>query len=197
MRKGEATREAIVGRALSEAVCVGLDGLTLGGLAESLSLSKSGLFAHFRSKEALQLAVLDEAVARFQKAVIVPALKTKEGHERLETLFDKFLAWMRGQEELGGCPFVVFTQEFASRPGLLRDRIVAIQKEWQGFIASCVSGAISSRALKADTDPAQFAFEFLGVALAYQRASKLMGDRTALKRAHQAFQAMIENASAV
>jgi AcrR family transcriptional regulator len=196
MRKGEATREAIVGRALSDAVCVGLDGLTLGGLAESLSLSKSGLFAHFRSKEALQLAVIDEAVARFQKAVTIPALKTKEGRERLEVLFDKFLAWMRGQEDLGGCPFVVFTQEFASRPGLLRDRVVGIQKEWQGFIAACVSEAMKARELKADTDTAQFAFEFLGVGLAYQRASKLMGDRTALKRAHAAFQAMLERASA-
>jgi AcrR family transcriptional regulator len=196
MRKGEATREAIVGRALSDAVSVGLDGLTLGGLAESLSLSKSGLFAHFRSKEALQLAVLDEAVARFQKAVIIPALKTKPGRERLEALFDMFLAWMRGQEELGGCPFVVFTQEFASRPGPLRDRVVGIQKEWQSFIATCAGEAIKARELKANTDTAQLAFEFLGAGLAYQRASKLMADRSALKRAHAAFQAILERASA-
>ena len=196
MRKGEATREAIVGRALSDAVSVGLDGLTLGALAESLSLSKSGLFAHFRSKEALQLAVLDEAVSRFQKAVVRPALKAKEGRERLETLFDKFLAWMRGQDDLGGCPFVVFSQEFASRPGPLRDRVVGIQKEWQGFIATCASQAIKTGALKVDTDPLQFAFEFLGAGLAYQRASKLMGDRSALKRAHATFQTMLDRAAA-
>jgi AcrR family transcriptional regulator len=196
MRKGEATREAIVGRALSDAVSLGLDGLTLGALAESLSLSKSGLFAHFRSKEALQLAVLDEAVARFQKAVVTPALKAKVGRERLEVLFDKFLAWMRGHEELGGCPFVVFTQEFAGRPGPLRDRVVGIQKEWQAFIATCVGQAVKAHALKADTDPAQFAFEFMGAGLAYQRASKLMGDRSALKRAHATFEAMLDRATA-
>ncbi len=195
MRKGEATRDAIVGRALSEAVCVGLDGLTLGGLADSLSLSKSGLFAHFRSKEALQLAVIDEAVARFRKAVVAPSLKAKAGRERLDVLFDKFLAWMRGMEDLGGCPFVVFTQEFAGRPGPLRDKVVAIQKEWQGFIGNCVSDAVKARAFKADTDPAQFVFEFLGAGLAYQRASKLMGDRSALKRAHAVFQAMLDRAA--
>lgn len=195
MRKGEATRDAIVGKALSEAICVGLDGLTLGGLAESLSLSKSGLFAHFRSKEALQLAVMDEAVARFGKAVIGPAMKTKPGRARLEVLFEKFLSWMRGQDDLGGCPFVVFSQEFAGRPGPLRDRIVGIQKEWQSIIAQCAGEAMKLGELSEDTDVAQFGFEFLGIGLAYQRATKLMADRSALKRAQAAFEALLARAS--
>ena len=100
MRKGAATREAIVGRALEQAVSVGLEGLSLGPLADSLELSKSGLFAHFKSKEALQLAVLEEAIARFRTRVVEPSLAEPRGRRRMEALVRRWFDWMGIQRQL-------------------------------------------------------------------------------------------------
>jgi AcrR family transcriptional regulator len=196
MRKGDATRESIVDEALAQAVHVGLKGLSLGALAESLALSKSGLFAHFKSKEALQLAVLDEAVKRFMAHVAMPVMKIPEGRARLEALFKLSLRWMKGEADLDGCPFMVIAYGLGPKESPLRDKLVASQEEWQAFIASTVSGAIKVRDFKSEVEPAQFAFEFIGLCLAYQRALKLGLDRSALSRANRAFEGMVERASA-
>ena len=123
MAKGSATRDAIIGEALSQAVRIGLEGITVGGLASSMNLSKSGLFAHFKSKEALQLAVVEEAIARFGRSVVEPALKTNSPGARLDRLFLGYLDWIRGNKQADGCLFITAIQEFDDQPGAIRDRL--------------------------------------------------------------------------
>lgn len=196
MRKGEATREAIVGEALSQTVQLGLDGLSLGTLAQSLNLSKSGLFAHFKSKEALQLAVLEEAIARFRILVVAPSLKAPPGRKRLEALFRNYLAWIKGEEELAGCPFMTIGQDVRDRPGPLRDLFLQSQNEWRVALAATVKDAMRLKEFAAETDAAQMAFEFIGIAFAYQQSLKIMEDRQSLKRASKAFEELLSRAAA-
>lgn len=186
MRKGNATKAAILGQALRQASRLGLENLSLGPLAESLSLSKSGLFAHFRSKEALQLEVLEEAVERFKVRVVEPGIRSKDAVKRLRALHDAYLAWLRGGVEEEGCLFVTMAQEYDDRPGPIRDRLVATQSDWRRLLMATVGEAKAQGALAADADAAQLVFEFIGSALAYQHATKLLGDRTAMKRAREA-----------
>jgi len=187
MRKGQATREAIVGEALSQTVQVGLDGLSLGVLADSLKLSKSGLFAHFKSKEALQLAVLEQAIARFRATVGAPSLKAAPGRSRLEAFFHNYLAWIKGEDDLGGCPFMAIGREARDKQGAIRDLFLSSQEAWRVALASAVNDAIKLKQFAPDTDPAQVAFEFIGIALGYQQSLKILQDRLSLKRANKAF----------
>lgn len=187
MTKGEATRAAIVSEALSQAVVVGLEGISLGALAEALNLSKSGLFAHFKSKEALQIAVLEEAIERFKHFVVGPGLAAAAGRERLRTLFVRYLDWIKGKHEAGGCPFTVFAQEFDDRPGPLRDLLARSQRDWRALLARSAAEAFLSTKRR-PTDPAQIAFELVGIALSYQLASRLLGESGARQRAMAAFE---------
>lgn len=191
MRKGQATREAIVGEALSQTVQLGLDGLSLGTLAQSLNLSKSGLFAHFKSKEALQLAVLEEAIARFRILVVEPSLKAPPGRKRFEAFFRNYLDWIKGEEELDGCPFSAIGQDARKRPGPLRDRFMESQNEWRVALAGTVKDAMRLKEFASAADPAQMAFEFIGIAFAYQQSLKIMEDRQSLKRANKAFEELV------
>jgi AcrR family transcriptional regulator len=187
MHKGKATRDAIVGEALSQTVQLGLDRLSLGVLADSLNLSKSGLFAHFKSKEALQLAVLEEAIARFRAAVIVPSLKAAPGRPRLEAFFRTYLAWIKGEDDLGGCPFMAIGRDARDKPGAIGDLFLSSQEAWRVALAGAVNDAIKLKQFAPDTDPAQVAFEFIGIAFGYQQSLKVLEDRLSLKRANKAF----------
>ena len=195
MGKGEATREFIVDEALSQAIKLGLEGLTLGVLADTLGLSKSGLFAHFRSKEALQIAVLEEAIARFARKVLEPAMTEPEGKARLETLFHRYLDWIKGGKETVGCLFMTAAQEFDDRPGAVRDRLVSAQTEWRAMLAHTVSDAVAKKEFRADSDPKQIAFEIVGIALVYQQSAKLLRDHGAGARAKRAFAELLARAA--
>ena len=193
MKKGAATREAIVDRALDQAVTVGLEGLSLGPLAESLELSKSGLFAHFKSKEALQLAVLNEAIVRFQARVVEPSLAQPRGRARMDGLISRWLDWMEGETETGGCLFAVSSQEYDDRPGALRDRLVASQKDWHETLARVASDL--PKAGKAPADYCrQMVFELVGVSLAYQQHAKLFRAPNARARAEEAMARILDDA---
>lgn len=196
MRKGEATREAIVGEALSQTVDLGLDGLSLGVLADSLKLSKSGLFAHFKSKEALQLAVLEEAIDRFRRLVGAPSLKAPPGKARFEALFRNYLAWIKGEEDMAGCPFMAIGQDVRGKTGPLRDLFISSQEEWRVALATAVKDGVRLKEFAPDTDPAQMAFEFIGIAFAYQQSLKIMEDRQSLKRANKALADLLARAAA-
>lgn len=193
MRKGAATREAIVGRALEQAVSVGLEGLSLGPLAESLDLSKSGLFAHFKSKEALQLAVLDEAIGRFRARVVEPSLAEPRGRARMETLVRRWFDWVEGEPDMRGCLFAVSAQEYDDRPGAIRDRLVASQLDWHETLAR-----VASDLPKAGQAPAdycrQLVFELVGVSLAFQQQSKLFRAPNARARAEEAILRILDDA---
>ncbi|MEI5668213.1 TetR/AcrR family transcriptional regulator [Bosea sp. CCNWLW174] len=187
MSKGETTRAAIVDEGLRQASRIGLEGLSLGPLATKLELTKSGLFAHFKSKEALQLNILEEAIGRFKREVIAAGTRREAPDRRLRSLFERYLVWIRGEQDDGGCLFMTAAQEFDDRPGLVRDRLVASQLDWREFLGSIISEGVASGAFREDVDPQQAVFEILGAALAYQHATKLLGDPRAKARAQAAF----------
>ena len=120
MRKGEKTRAAVLDQAVAVASCKGLNGLSIGSLAARAGLSKSGLFAHFGSKEALQQAVLEEAVGAFVNEVVAPALSTQGGISRIRSCFENWLTWSSAGRFPGGCPLMGATFELDSQPGPLR-----------------------------------------------------------------------------
>jgi AcrR family transcriptional regulator len=188
MRKGDATRAAIVDHAIDLARRVGLEGLTIGRLAEDLELSKSGLFAHFRSKEALQVQVLDGAAERFVATVLRPSLEAPRGEPRLRTLFDRWMAWERRP---GGCVFVQAAVDLDDREGPARDRLVELQRAWLDSIATTARGAIREGHFKTSVDPVQFAHDLNGIILGYHHAARLLRDSAAEGRARKAFEALL------
>lgn len=204
MSKGLRTRRDIVDRALAMALDVGLESVTLGTLATELELSKSGLFAHFRSKETLQLAVVAEAVERFTSTVVVPALAEPRGEPRVVALFERFLLWVKGvpadeagvdggPTQFGGnrCIFMALSEEYDDRPGEIRDALVRAQRAWRATIERSARVAMDEGHFRADLDPAQFAFEFMGVAMSFKHARKLLEDEGAESRARAAFAALL------
>lgn len=191
MRKGQETRDAIVDHAIDLARRVGLEGLTIGRLADDLELSKSGLFAHFRSKEALQIQVLDGAAERFVASVVRPALLVERGLPRLQALFDRWLAW---EQRPGGCVFVQAAVDLDDRPGPARDRLVQLQRDWLETLANTARGAIREGHFSSSVDPEQFAHDLNGIILAYHHAARLLRDRDAERRARTSFAALLRAA---
>ena len=189
--KGADTRHAVLERAVALASKVGLGGLTIGTLAEDLKLSKSGLFGHFRSKEALQIQVLDHAAARFVEAVVRPALAQPRGEPRLRSLFEHWLDWARSSPRPGGCLFVAAATELDDKTGPVRDRLQQLQREWLGVMATSFRKGIEEGHFPADADPEQFAHDLYGVMLAYHHAHRLLRDPKAEARARHAFQALL------
>jgi AcrR family transcriptional regulator len=192
MRKGDHTRNLILNEAVALASQVGLEGLSIGSLAGRLGLSKSGLFAHFGSKEDLQLQTLKQGQARFAEAVFRPALKASRGLPRLQAFFDNWLAWVEEHRELpGGCLILAASVEYDDRPGAVRDVLVAGQRELRGAIAKAVRMAIDAGHLSPNTDPWQLTFEMFGVVLATHHDRRLLGDARAAERARFAFRRLI------
>lgn len=193
MKKGETTRQAILDRATELARTVGLDGLSIGRLAEELELSKSGLFAHFGSKEALDVAVIEHARAQFVAQVMAPALKTARGEPRLRAMYQRWLEW--GAQE-GGCIFVALAVELDDRPGPARDAIAAVLRDWLDALATAARIAIDEGHFAEDVDPAQVAFELYGIMLARHNLSRLIGEPKVGTRAHRAFDALVARSRA-
>lgn len=195
MGKGEETRQAILDRAFELARQVGLQGLTIGRLAQDLDLSKSGLFAHFRSKDALQVQVLEAAAERFVDRVVRPGLAAPRGEPRVRALFERWLQW--GLERTpGGCIFVQAAAELDDQEGPARDRLVQLQRDWLETLATAVAGGIREGHFRATVDPEQFAHNLFGIALASHHAARLLRDPDAEKRAHIAFEALLATARA-
>jgi len=186
--KGEQTRLAVLDEAVEVSRRVGLSGLTIGSLAEQAQLSKSGLFGHFRSKEALQLQVLERARERFEDAVARPALRVSRGEPRVRELVDR---WLRWDAEPGGCPFVAAATEFDDQPGPVRDRLVRDQRDMLDMIATIFRTGIAEGQFHADADPDQFAQDLYGVMLASHHAIRLLGDGQAEQRARRAVEVLL------
>lgn len=191
MRKGDETKLAVLDQAVEVARRVGLRGLTIGSLAEQTQLSKSGLFAHFKSKEALQLQVLEHARADFEAAVARPAVKAPRGEPRVRELFDRWVEW---DSRPGGCPFIAASTEFDDQPGVVRDRLVRDQRDLIDMIATIFRTGIAEGHFRADADPDQFAQDFDGVLLALHHANRLLGDPLAETRARRAFETLLDAA---
>ena len=191
MRKGEATRAAILEHGVELATETGLDGLTIGRLATDLGLSKSGLFAHFKSKEALQIQVLDAAAERFVDEVVRPAVKKPRGEPRLAALFERWLAWTKSNSGPGGCVFVAAAAELDDRPGPVRDRLVALQKGWLEVVQTVFRTGVEERHFRSDVDAEQFAYDLYSVMLGFHHAERLLRDPRAEARANAAFERLL------
>ena len=190
-RKGEQTRTAILDEALKVASKLGLEGLTIGGLADASGMSKSGLFAHFGSREDLQLAVLEHAAQRYGETVLMPALKIERGLPRLRAMFERWLDWASASGLPGGCIMIAAAHEYDDRPGPIRDALIANQHRGNAVTRKAVRLAIEEGHLKPDTDPEQITFELLGIVLASHNHRRLLGDKEARKRALKAFEELV------
>jgi len=196
MRKGEQTRTLILNEAMGLASQVGLEGLSIGSLAERLDMSKSGLFAHFGSKEDLQLLTLRQTQTLFREQVFSPALKAPRGLPRLRAVFSNWLAWLE-RDLPGGCVMLAASVEYDDRPGAVRDLLVAGQRELRGAIAKAIRLAIDEGQLASETDAWQLGFEMLGIVLAAHHDRRLLGDTRSIARAHDAFERLVETHRAV
>ncbi len=195
MGKGELTRQTILDHAAALASRVGLEGLTIGRLADDLELSKSGLFAHFHSKESLQLQVIEHAASLFVEHVVRPVLAAPRGEPRVRALFDRWRRWPKLSGMPGGCFFVAAATELDDRPGPARDLLVQKQKDWFETMATVVRTAIDERHFREDTDPEQLAQDLYGIMLACHHAARLLADPKADRRARAAFEALVAAAT--
>lgn len=184
--QGARTRQAILEMAVNLASAEGLEGLTIGRLASELSMSKSGLFAHFGSKEDLQLATVEAARLIFIGEVIRPAFEAEHGLHRLWKLCDTWLDYVQGEVFRGGCFFAAAAAEFDSRPGPVRDRIAAIMKEWLATLRQAVTEAQGAGQFDKQVDPAQLAFEINALEMGANWAFQLYEDKQAFARAREA-----------
>lgn len=183
--RGESRRRAILRVAAEMASVEGLEGLSIGELAERVGMSKSGLFAHFGSKEELQLATVGAALEIFTEEVLQPALQEPEGLARLRTLTERFLAHVEGGTFPGGCFFASVAAEVDGHPGPVRDRIANIQREWLGLFEANVRHAQQAGELAGTTDPAQVAFEVNAMLAGAHGMFLLQGDPVPLCRARE------------
>lgn len=191
-RKGQQTRAAIVEAALALAARDGLEGLTIGALAERMKMSKSGVFAHFGSREDLQIAVLKAYERRFVDEVLLPALKEKRGLQRLRAIFDRWIE-RTAIEAARGCIWISGATEYDDRPGAVRDELVAMVRSWQRELSRAIQQAVETGELPADLDAQELLFQLYGVILVLHHDGRLLGSPDALARARRSFDRLVES----
>ena len=187
LMKGQQTRATILEAALGLASHMGLEGLSIGAIAEVTQMSKSGVFAHFGSREELQISVVREYHARFEEEVFNPALREARGLPRLRGLFER---WVRrvSIEIDSGCIYISGAVEFDDRPGPVRDALVAMVVAWHTALERAIRLAVDEGHLKADTDPQQMLFEVHGLILALHHDARFLRVPGSLLRAGVAFE---------
>ncbi len=193
--KGQLTRAAILDAALGLASHMGLEGLSIGALAELMQMSKSGVFAHFGSREELQISVVREYHTRFEAEVFTPALSEPRGLPRLRALYER---WVRrvSMELDSGCIYISGAVEFDDRPGPVREALVAMVVSWHRALARAIGIAIEEGHLRAGTDVQQMLFEVHGLILALHHDARFLRSPDAPQRARLAFERIVEQASA-
>jgi AcrR family transcriptional regulator len=190
LHKGQQTRAAILEAALGLASQMGLEGLSIGALAEVTQMSKSGVFAHFGSREELQISVIREYHARFEDEVFTPAMREARGLPRLRALFER---WIRrvSVEVDSGCIYISGAVEFDDRPGAVRDALADMVRTWHATLEKAIGLAIDEGHLRADTDPHQMLFEMHGLILALHHDARFLRLPGALDRARLAFDRIV------
>ncbi|MEP7282736.1 MAG: TetR/AcrR family transcriptional regulator [Rubrivivax sp.] len=190
LHKGQQTRAAILDAALGLASQMGLEGLSIGALAEVTGMSKSGVFAHFGSREELQISVIREYHARFEDEVFFPAVQEARGLPRLRALFERWI--QRVAVELdSGCIYISGAVEFDDRPGPVRDALASMVRAWHAALQRAIELAVEVGDLRADTDPAQLLFEVHGLILALHHDARFLRHPGVLDRARAAFDRML------
>ena len=193
--KGEKTKAVIVDAALGLATQIGLEGLSIGALAEVTGMSKSGVFAHFGSREELQISVVREYHARFETEVFYPALDTQRGMPRLQALFAN---WMKRTsiEIDSGCIYISGAVEFDDRPGPVRDAIASSVRTWLAAMDRAVRQAQELSQLQEAADPAQILFEIHGLILALHYEARFLKSPGSMDRAVKGFNSILERYAA-
>lgn len=194
MRKGEQTRAAILDAAMQLASREGLEGLTIGVLAEQMGMSKSGVFAHFGSREDLQIEVVRLYHHQFEQEIFYPSLREPRGLPRLEGLFDRWVARV-SKEIASGCIYISGAVEYDDRPGLIRDQLVEMVLTWQTALQRAVKQAIEEGHLRADTDPQQMVFEMYGLVLALHHDARFIKRPGSVERAQSGFTHLLSSRS--
>jgi AcrR family transcriptional regulator len=192
--RGDVSRQAVMAVAVDLATIDGLDGLTIGGLASAVSMSKGGIAGLFGSKEELQLATISTAADIFQRTVIAPALTAPAGLPRLRALIESWLDYSANRVFPGGCFFAAVTAEYRSRPGPVRDAVAANLLNWHTFLAEAITRAIAAGDLAESTDATQLAFEISAMLDAANDQSLLFGSAAPYARARSAVDALLEGA---
>ena len=188
--KGQQTRAAILDAALGLASHVGLEGLSIGALAEVMQMSKSGVFAHFGSREELQISVIREYHARFEDEVFFPSIREARGLPRLKALFER---WVRrvSVELDSGCIYISGAVEFDDRPGPVRDALASMVRAWQTALERSIRIAVEEGHLRADTDSGQMLFEIHGLILALHHDARFLRNAGVLDRARAGFERVV------
>jgi AcrR family transcriptional regulator len=194
LQKGQQTRAAIVDAALALASQIGLEGLSIGALAEATGMSKSGVFAHFGSREELQISVVREYHRKFEEEVFRPALAAGRGLPRLRALFDRWLRRVSVEID-SGCIYISGAVEFDDRPGPVRDALVTMVQTWQQALDRAICAAADEGHLRADTDVGQMLFEIHGLVLALHHDARFLRHAGAEARARAAFERLVAHAA--
>ena len=190
MTKDKNTKQEILEAGLDMVSSQGLEGLSIGNLAKAAGMSKSGLFGHFRSKERLQLEILEYAAQSFSDKVIVPALRTEAGIPRIKTLVEKWVSWQAKQP--GACIFVTACNEFSDRPGQVRVLLFRQQKEWLDSLCRIARSAVKAGDFRKDADCEQFAFELYSLQLGFHLYHKLLNSPDTAHRQEAALDRLLD-----
>ena len=182
---GERTRAAILHAAAALATVEGLEGLSIGHLAAAIGMSKSGLYAHFGSKQELQLATVEEAKRIFDEEVVAPALAASPGRAQLATVCERYFGYVQRRVFPGGCFFAATALEMGTRPGPVRDRVAAIQSGFTEMLRSFAATAVEQHELPAREHPDRLAFELHAILLAADTKFVLLDDPAVLDLARQ------------
>ena len=189
------TRQEILRVAMDIASAEGLEGLSIGRLAMELQMSKTGVIAHFGSKEKLQLATVNAARGVFFNQVVEPAIRSPRGRSRLRAMLESWIGYVERVVFRGGCFFAAASAEFDSRPGRVRDQIAALSKTWLVAIRDEIIYAQNARELRASIDPDQLAFELHAYVQEANWAFKLFNDKSAFVQARRAIAERIQSSS--
>ena len=190
LHKGQQTRAVILDAALGQASHRGLEGLSIGALAEQTRMSKSGVFAHFGSREELQIAVIREYHARFEEEVFYPAVRETRGLPRLRALFERWLHRVSVEVD-SGCIYISGAVEFDDRPGPVRDALAAMVRDWHSALERAIRLSIDEGQLRSDTDPLQLLFELHGLILALHHDARFLRLPGAVDRARRGFERVV------
>jgi AcrR family transcriptional regulator len=187
LSKGRQTRAAILEAAVALASQRGIEGLSIGGLSDAAGMSKSGVFAHFGSREELQIAVLHDYSARFKEEVFDAAMHEARGLPRLRCLFDRWLRRVSAEVD-AGCLYISGAVEFDDRPGPVRDALAEMVRAWQGALQRAVAMTVDEHHFRPDTDPAQVVFEMQALVFALHHDARFLRTPGVAGRARAAFE---------
>jgi AcrR family transcriptional regulator len=188
------TRARIFDEGLALMSQSGLEGVTLGVLADRVGMSKSGLFAHFRSKEEVQVGLLDHAVRVASEHVIAPSMTAPEGLPRLKALIGNWFGWTKRAGLPGGCPVAAGLFEFDDIEGRVRTKILELESEWRGLLTTLVNEAVSLGHLRRNLDVTQFVWELCGIYLGHHAAYRFLRSADADRRANTAVEELLKRA---